>query len=75
MSINWSEEDYEMFKVVEPDLVLFDKDGEEDPEWFYQFLHCTFKKTDWDAKALVESIKKDKEEDFVVEQVFTKYCD
>ena len=40
-----------------------------------QFLHCTFKKTDWDAKALVESIKKDKEEDFVVEQVFTKYCD
>tara|TARA_R110001632_G_scaffold227957_1_gene362826 strand:- start:586 stop:810 length:225 start_codon:yes stop_codon:yes gene_type:complete len=73
MAISWSEKDYEMFKSVEPVLVLVDAEGEEDPEWFYQFLHCDFKET-WTAEELVEELKKDKESDSLVEEVFKKYC-
>ena len=73
MAISWSEKDYEMFKVVEPALVLVDEEGDEDPEWFYQFLHCDFKET-WTAEKLVEELKKDKESDSLVEEVFKKYC-
>ena len=70
--ISWSETDYEMFKVVEPELVLFDKDGDEDTEWFNHFINCEFKEF-WTAENLVEAIRKDKESKFIVEQVCEKY--
>ena len=73
MTMSWSETDYEMFKAVETELVLVDKEGEEDTDWFYQFLHCEFKDS-WTAEKLVEELKKDKESDSLVEEVFKKYC-
>ena len=72
MHISWSDEQIEKFQEVESGLVFLDKEGEEDSEWLNHFLNCDFKES-WDSEKLIESLKKDKEAKFLIEQVFEKY--